>query len=101
VLSGRVALAVAVVAAIVLTGGCGGASTPTGPADQYPTYTKLARQLGGKVLSRADAAARAGINCGQNGPTIWKRSSLSLRNSPTDLALVRAYCPDRERALTK
>lgn len=86
--------------ALMVLGGCGGSSTPTGPADHYPTYRSLAHKLGGKVLSRSDAAARAAISCGQNGPTIWKRSSLSLRESPTDLALVRAYCPERERALT-
>ena len=85
---------------LTVLGGCGMSSTPTGPADHYPTYTKLAEALGGKVISRSDATARAGINCGQNGPAIWKRSTLSLRDSPTDLALVRAYCPDRESALT-
>jgi hypothetical protein len=86
--------------ALFTMGGCAGSGTPTGPADRYPTYERLANELGGKVLSRKDASARAGINCGQNGPAIWQRSTLSLRDSPTDLALVRAYCPQRESALT-
>jgi hypothetical protein len=92
---------VLVLVVVTVLSGCGGSSTPTGPADDYPAYARLAKVLGGKVISRKDAAARAAISCGQNGEALWERSRLSLRDSPTDLALVRAYCPRREHALER
>ena len=102
----------AVSIAALLFAGCGGgnsssptptttgASTTTQPAttttqrDDYAKYLELTAQLGGKVIPKDDAAIRAALLC--NGSAKSMLGGVSITNFPTDLALIRAYCPDKE-----
>lgn len=97
------------------TGGGGGAGSPgattpgaddapaptTAPfrpdPDRYDTYVGLAREYGGDVASREDATALASVFC--SDPAGARAEFLGgepLGSYPSDLAIVRAYCPDKE-----
>lgn len=71
--------------------------TTTTAASPYDTYVALAGQLGGEVIARADAATRAALLC--SDPASASQAyfgGIPLSEFPTDLALVRAYCPGAE-----
>lgn len=97
------------------TGAGGGASSPdaatpgddeapvptTAPfrpdPDRYDTYVGLAREYGGDVASREDATALASVFCGDPaGARAEFLGGEPLGTYPSDLAIVRAYCPDKE-----
>ena len=69
----------------------------TPAADRYGRYLELTAQLGGKVIGREDAATRAALNCSGAAKSMY--GGVPLSQFPTDLALVRAYCPDKESGL--
>jgi hypothetical protein len=65
--------------------------------DRYDTYVGLAREYGGDVASREDATALASVFC--SDPAGARAEFLGgepLGSYPSDLAIVRAYCPDKE-----
>jgi hypothetical protein len=65
--------------------------------DRYDTYVGLAREYGGDVASREDATALASVFC--SDPAGARAEFLGgepLGTYPSDLAIVRAYCPDKE-----
>jgi hypothetical protein len=70
------------------------AVTTTTQRDDYARYLELTAQLGGKVIGKDDAATRALLLC--NGSAKSMLGGVSITNFPTDLALIRAYCPDKE-----
>jgi hypothetical protein len=101
----------AVSIAALLFAGCGGSSadsptsdpvaTPTTavtttqtPLDDYAKFLELTAQLGGETIEKDDAAIRAALLC--NGSAASMLGGVSIQNFPTDLALIRAYCPDKE-----
>ena len=65
--------------------------------DPYSDYLRLSDELGGlgAEISAEDAAIRAMLNC-DDGAKDAIYNGMSLSAFPTDLALVRAYCPDKE-----
>jgi hypothetical protein len=90
--------------------GCGGGST-TAPSssgaptttqaaptttqrDDYAKYLELTAHLGGETIGKDDAATRALLLC--NGSAKSMLGGVSITNFPTDIALIRAYCPDKE-----
>ena len=90
------------VAVVLVVGACsdgGGDASEAGevkrPADPYGDYLVLAEELGGMVdISAEDAGIRARLLCDGSADDMF--DVVPLRDSPTDLALVRAYCPERE-----
>ena len=70
------------------------AETTTTQRDDYAKYLDLTAQLGGKTIGKDDAATRALLLC--NGSAKSMLGGVSITNFPTDLALIRAYCPDKE-----
>ena len=107
----RIAGVVSLALIVLLVGGCGSSSSgsststslppsttsvpATGPApSDYDKYVSLAGALGGKVISKQDAATRAALNC--SGAAKSMLGGVSIDNFPTDLALIRAYCPNME-----
>jgi hypothetical protein len=69
-------------------------SAPTPSEDEYNSYLTEAGNLGGDVINKEDAAIRAMLLC--TGDPAEMLGGVSIDNFPTDLALVRAYCPDKE-----
>ena len=63
--------------------------------DPYTEYERITDELGGDLIDREDAAVRSGLLCSGNGGPIFDHAPLT--DFPTDLALVRAYCPDKEK----
>jgi hypothetical protein len=101
----------AVSMAALLFAGCGGSDSISNPTtsgapsttqavttstqrDDYAKYLELTAQLGGKVIPKDDAPIRAALLC--NGSAKSMLGGVSITNFPTDLALIRAYCPDKE-----
>lgn len=102
--------------ALAITGGC--SSTPSGnassiadspetaasptskvpettvPIDRYSKYLELTAQLGGDVIAKEDAVIRASLDC--SGAAKSMMGGIPITEFPTDLALVRAYCPEKE-----
>ncbi len=72
-------------------------SETTVPVDRYSKYLELTEQLGGDVIAKEDAVIRASLNC--SGPVKDMMGGIPITEFPTDLALVRAYCPDKEAGL--
>lgn len=69
-------------------------TTPAG--SPYDTYVSLAATIeGAEVIERSDAAIRASLLCGSDDMSKML-GGVPLTEFPTDLALVRAYCPDKE-----
>ena len=68
----------------------------TSTLDQYSSFIALNNKLNGDAWSgtRSDAATRAMLLC--NGSAKQSLGGVSLQNFPTDLALVRTYCPKVE-----
>jgi len=71
----------------------------TAAPDHYAAYVQLATQLNaGHIISKADADTNAALICsGARDSMTPNGSPPPLRDSPTALALVRAYCPDIEQ----
>jgi hypothetical protein len=73
-------------------------SVPAKPRTQseYDAFTTIAKQLDAEVIpGRQDAAIRAALLC--NDVEAWKSMiGTDLDAFPTDLALIRAYCPGTE-----
>ena len=69
------------------------------PSELYAKFQQLNTQLGGDAWtgSMTDAATRANLDC--TGAAKSMMGGMSLKNFPTDLALVRTYCPDKEAGL--
>jgi hypothetical protein len=88
------------------TPGAGGSDDATGPPstapfrpdpDRYDTYVGLARQYGGEVATREDATGLASVLCSDPaGARAEFLDGQPLGTYPSDLAIVRAYCPDKE-----
>ncbi len=65
--------------------------------DRYREYVRLTEELGGEVASETDATALASVFCTDpagSGQTYLDGQPLG--SYPSDLALVRAYCPEAE-----
>lgn len=63
----------------------------------YDRYVRLARELGGDVADIADATALASVFCSDPaGSSETYLGGQPLSTYPSDLALVRAFCPDKE-----
>ena len=60
----------------------------------YPKYLELVEELAGDVISRDDAAIRASLLC--SGSAKDMLGGVPISEFPTDLALIRAYCPEME-----
>jgi len=60
----------------------------------YPKYLELVEELAGDVISRDDAAIRASLLC--SGSAKEMLGGVPISEFPTDLALIRAYCPEME-----
>lgn len=75
---------------------CGGSSSSVSESP-YDEYLRISDELGGMgdEISKDDAATRAALNCMPNAKDDLY-GGISLSEFPTDLALVRAYCPDKE-----
>lgn len=73
------------------------APATTVPIDRYSKYLELTEQLGGDVIAKEDAVIRASLDC--SGAAKDMMGGISITEFPTDLALVRAYCPDKEADL--
>ena len=69
----------------------------TVPIDRYSKYLELTAQLGGDVIAKEDAVIRASLDC--SGAANSMMGGIPITEFPTDLALVRAYCPDKEADL--
>lgn len=69
-------------------------STTAAAVDDYETYKKLSTELGGDVIEKSDAATRAQLLCSGSAKSML--GGMKIDNFPTDLALIRAYCPDKE-----
>ncbi len=86
------------------SGGSRPAPSPTAPPatftpdpDRYREYVRLTEELGGEVASETDATALASVFCTDpagSGQTYLDGQPLG--SYPSDLALVRAYCPEAE-----
>jgi len=68
------------------------------PQSPYDRYVTLAGELGGDVIEQPDAATRAALLCQAGGAESFL-GGVPITEFPTDLALVRAYCPEREANL--
>lgn len=83
---------------LALSACSGGASDGGGEGkstmDPYTEYERLTKEVGGDLIDRESAAIRAGLLCSGQGGPIFDQAPLA--DFPTDLALVRAYCPDKE-----
>ena len=89
----RALLAVAV-ATFTITS-CGGSSkSVSGGESPYPKYLEIVKDLGGDVIPREDAAIRASLLC--SGSAKEMLGGVPISEFPTDLALIRAYCPKME-----
>lgn len=63
-------------------------------ASPYDAYLTLVDEFGGDVIERDDAATRAALLC--SGAAKDTLGGVPLTEFPTDLALVRSYCPEVE-----
>lgn len=70
----------------------------TTTVDPYAAYSAAATAAGQRIIGQADAATRAALLCGQVEQVKSMFGGVPLSQFPTDLALVRAYCPAKESA---
>lgn len=72
-------------------------AAPTTTVPPYEQFLALAKQLNADVVpNRQDAAIRAGLVC-KDVATYKDTIGADLDAFPTDLALIRAYCPEVEQ----
>lgn len=69
----------------------GTSTVPESGSSEYERFLALTAELGGDVIAEDDAAIRAFLLC--SGAALEMFGGLPLATSPTDLALVRSYCP--------
>ena len=96
--------ALVITGALIIAVGCGSrttttpstsaSSTTTETSNPYVTYQRLANELGGDIIARGDAAIRASLLC--SGAAKSMLGGVPITEFPTDLALIRAYCPTKE-----
>jgi hypothetical protein len=74
---------------------CGGSSNSVAEGESpYPNYLEIVKDLGGDVIPKEDAAIRASLLC--SGSAKEMLGGVPISEFPTDLALIRAYCPKME-----
>jgi hypothetical protein len=75
---------------------CGAPSSSVSD-NPYDDYLRISEEVGGMgaEISKDDAAVQATLNCQPNAKDDLY-GGVPLSEFPTDLALVRAYCPDKE-----
>ena len=89
----RALLAVSVTMITITSCGGSGNSVTEGESP-YPNYLEIVKDLGGDVIPKDDAAIRASLLC--SGSAKEMLGGVPISEFPTDLALIRAYCPKME-----
>ncbi len=88
------ALLAVAVATFTITS-CGRSSNSFAEGESpYPNYLEIVKDLGGDVFPKDDAAIRASLLC--SGSAKEMLGGVPISEFPTDLALIRAYCPKME-----